>query len=158
MAPSIDDFADLYRERFHRFLRVAEAITGNLDSARDAVQEGFSRAVQHRSGYRGEGSLESWVWTCVVNASRGEKLRKEVPVADPRDHVDDSALELAEGGFATVLSALPDRQRLVLFLRYYADLDYRGIAAALNIEIGTVAASLNKGHAALRRSLEDVPG
>jgi len=57
--------------------------------------------------------------------------------------------------FGMLLASLPDRQRLVLFLRYYADLDYRGIAAALNIEVGTVAATLHKGHAAIRRSFEE---
>jgi RNA polymerase sigma factor (sigma-70 family) len=52
-------------------------------------------------------------------------------------------------------AALPERQRLVLFLRYYADLDYAAIAAALGITEGTVGATLNAAHAVLRRSLEE---
>jgi RNA polymerase sigma factor (sigma-70 family) len=52
--------------------------------------------------------------------------------------------------------ALPERQRLVVFLRYWADLDYRSIAAALEIEVGTVSATLNAAHATLRRSLQEV--
>jgi RNA polymerase sigma factor (sigma-70 family) len=51
------------------------------------------------------------------------------------------------------LGAWSERQRVVLFLRYYADLDYRGIADALGISIGTVGAALNKAHAALRASM-----
>jgi DNA-directed RNA polymerase specialized sigma24 family protein len=50
---------------------------------------------------------------------------------------------------------MPDRQRLVLFFRYYADLDYQAIAATLGITPGTVGATLNAAHAALRRSLEE---
>jgi DNA-directed RNA polymerase specialized sigma24 family protein len=42
-----------------------------------------------------------------------------------------------------------------LFLRYYADLDYASIAAALDIAEGTVGATLNAAHVALRRSLEE---
>jgi DNA-directed RNA polymerase specialized sigma24 family protein len=39
-------------------------------------------------------------------------------------------------------------------LRYYADLDYRAIAAALDIEVGTVSATLSSAHRALRQRLE----
>jgi RNA polymerase sigma factor (sigma-70 family) len=61
------------------------------------------------------------------------------------------------GELREAVAALPERQRLVAFLRYYADLDYRGIADALGIEPGTVGATLNQLHAALRRVLEEVP-
>ena len=55
------------------------------------------------------------------------------------------------------LAQLPERQRLVLFLRYFADLDYESIAAALEITSGTVGATLNKAHAALREHIQEVP-
>jgi RNA polymerase sigma factor (sigma-70 family) len=51
---------------------------------------------------------------------------------------------------------LPERQRLAVFLRYYADLDYTAIGEALGISAGTVAATLNAAHAALRGRLEEV--
>ena len=44
--------------------------------------------------------------------------------------------------FAPLIATLPERQRLVVFLRYYADLDYRTIADALEIEVGSVSATL----------------
>ena len=50
------------------------------------------------------------------------------------------------------VAALPERQRLAVFLRYFADLDYRSIATALDIEVGTVSATLAAAHAALRRA------
>jgi RNA polymerase sigma factor (sigma-70 family) len=52
--------------------------------------------------------------------------------------------------------ALPERQRLALFLRYYADLDYAAIAAALGISPGTVGALLHTARTSLRRTLEEV--
>jgi DNA-directed RNA polymerase specialized sigma24 family protein len=45
----------------------------------------------------------------------------------------------------------------VLFLRYFADLDYRAIASVLGVTPGTVGSTLNAAHAALRRQLEEVP-
>ena len=52
------------------------------------------------------------------------------------------------------LALLPERQRTAVFLRYYADLDYAAIGEALGITSGTVAATLNAAHAALRTRLE----
>jgi DNA-directed RNA polymerase specialized sigma24 family protein len=43
-----------------------------------------------------------------------------------------------------------------LFLRYYADLEYRAIADILDIEIGTVSATLNAAHQTLRKRLKEV--
>jgi DNA-directed RNA polymerase specialized sigma24 family protein len=42
-----------------------------------------------------------------------------------------------------------------VFLRYYADLDYEAIAAALGIRRGTVAAALNAAHRKLENSLRE---
>jgi RNA polymerase sigma factor (sigma-70 family) len=57
---------------------------------------------------------------------------------------------------APAVAALPERQRLVVFLRYYADLDYRTIADALDVEVGTVSATLAAAHRAVRQRLEEV--
>ena len=54
------------------------------------------------------------------------------------------------------LARLPERQRTAVFLRYYADLDYAAIGEALGIRTGTVAATLNSAHTALRTQLEEV--
>ena len=45
----------------------------------------------------------------------------------------------------------------MVFLRYAADLDYRTIAVALGVEVGTVSATLHAAHERLRRAIEEVP-
>ena len=69
--------------------------------------------------------------------------------------VPEGALAPASPGAPDVelLHELPDRQRTVLFLRYYADLDYRAIADVLEMEVGTVGSTLNAALAALRRGM-----
>ncbi len=57
---------------------------------------------------------------------------------------------------ASLVAVLPERQRLVLFLRYYADLDYRRIAQILGVRTGTVSASLHAAHNTLRQALSEV--
>jgi RNA polymerase sigma factor (sigma-70 family) len=63
-------------------------------------------------------------------------------------HADD-----AHAAVRTLVAGLPPRQRTVVFLRYYADLDEQAIAAALGIRRGTVAATLHQVHARVRASL-----
>ena len=50
---------------------------------------------------------------------------------------------------------MPERQRLILFLHYYADLDYQTIAEAIDVSTGTVGATLHTARANLRRLLEE---
>ena len=148
----------VYRERFHSFLRVSEAICGDVDAARDAVQDGFASAIRARAGFRGEGAVERWVWRCVVNAARSARRaqRFETPIDDTLV-LGESTNGDSAGELRALLAGLPERQKLVLFLRHYADLDYRSIAVALDIEIGTVGATLSQAHAALRRLMKEVP-
>jgi RNA polymerase sigma factor (sigma-70 family) len=54
------------------------------------------------------------------------------------------------------IAALPERQRLALFLRHYADLDYESIAAVLGVRRGTVAATLHAARESLRQALTEV--
>src|SRR5438067_5099617 len=142
-----DELEALYRAKLPEFRRVAAAIAGDRELGRDAVQEAFAKAVRGRRSYRGAGTLEAWVWRIVVNAARDARRRRPLP-AEPR--------EAGSNGHAPVLvlDLLTDRQREIVFLRYYADLDYAAIAEALAISPGTVGATLNAARRALRAALE----
>jgi RNA polymerase sigma-70 factor (ECF subfamily) len=149
---SVVELERAYRAEFARFVRVATAIAGDDQSGADAVHDAFVQAVRKRRSFRGEGPLEGWLWRMVVNAakkragSQATTEMEEIPVVH-------------ENGFGdpvrSVIAALPERQRLALFLRYYADLDYQSIAATLGVAPGTVGATLNAAHAALRNSLKE---
>jgi RNA polymerase sigma-70 factor (ECF subfamily) len=151
----------LYEERYADYVRVATAITGSPESGRDAVHDGFVGVVRSRNDFRGDGPLSGWVWRAVVNAAlkrrRDEPLGGALPIEAIADPAGREALPERHLDARAAIAALPERQRLVLFLRYYADLDYASIATAIEITPGTVGAALNAAHAALRRSLEEVP-
>jgi RNA polymerase sigma-70 factor, ECF subfamily len=147
------EIESIYRTRFHHFVRVARAITGDSERAVEAVQDAFVNAVRARDGFRGDGPLEAWLWRSVVNAARRAVRRPPTETLD-EDAAGDP-LPLA-GELAPLIAQLPERQRLVVFLRYYADLDYRAIAVALGVEVGTVSSSLSAAHAAIRTSMKEV--
>ena len=139
----------LYRARLPEFRRVAAAIAGDRELGCDAVQEAFARAVRKRKSFRGSGTLEAWVWRIVVNAARDARRRRPTLV---------EPYQASTNGYASVLplDLLTERQREIVFLHYYADLDYAAIAAALAISPGTVGATLTASRRALRSALEEV--
>jgi RNA polymerase sigma factor (sigma-70 family) len=144
----------LYRERYPVFVRVARATVRDDAAAADAVHDAFVQAVRNRRSFRGEGTLEAWVWRMVVNAALRQHRRVAEPVSEPAVGVDVSRNGFGDPVRAAV-AALPERQRLMLFLRYYADLDYAAIAAVLDVAEGTVAATLSTARAALRETLKE---
>jgi len=52
------------------------------------------------------------------------------------------------------VQSLPPRRRLVVFLRYFADLSYAEIAEVIGISEGTVAATLAQARAELEARLK----
>ena len=152
---SLDELEALYRSRFEVFTRVAASVTGDGERARDAVQEAFTTAVRRRGSFRGDGPLEAWVWRIVLNAARTE-LRRSARATDNREPVSSNGRPEHHAELRLALACLPERQRTAVFLRYYADLDYAAIGEALGIADGTVAATLNAAHAALRTHLQEV--
>lgn len=152
----------LYKTRVSAFVRFATAMLHDAELARDVVQDAFAKALRQRGRFREEGSIEAWMWSTVVNtarnASRARGVRARVkpfyedPFTSPfADELDGDRRLVRE-----LVAALPERQRLCVFLRYFADLDYATIATTLGVRQGTVAASLNAARKTLRDGLEAV--
>ncbi|HZO79036.1 MAG TPA: sigma-70 family RNA polymerase sigma factor [Solirubrobacteraceae bacterium] len=154
----IGELEALYRGSLPRFVRTASAIVGDEAGGRDAVQDAFVRAVRQRGTFRQEVALEAWVWRIVVHSALDLRAnRHREPVDGPLvDEFAGNGVPEADVEVRAWVAALPERQRLAVFLRYFAGLDYRGIAAALEVEVGTVSATLSAAHAALRRSFQEV--
>lgn len=138
---------ELYRERYTRFRNGVAPVAGSYDAAYDAVQEGFARALRSSRQYSGRGSLEGWVWRIVLRTALEQRRPGEEVSLDP---VDPAFVE-PERDFAltAAVQALPPQRRLVVFLRYFADLSYGEIARICDVSEGTVAATLSQSHAEL---------
>jgi RNA polymerase sigma factor (sigma-70 family) len=145
----------LYRREFVAFVRVSRGIVGDPERALEAVHDGFADAIRARRHLRDDAKLEAWVWRSVINAARKATRRPlvEVTTVEADSVVDPPTLQ----ALPPLLALLPERQRLIVFLRYYADFDYRRIADVIGVEVGTVSAALATAHRSVRRSLEEVP-
>jgi RNA polymerase sigma-70 factor (ECF subfamily) len=152
----------VYGQRYESFCRMAQTVTGSAESARDAVQDGFAKAFSHRERFRSEGTLEGWLWRTVLRAALDVRDRDR-QVSWQGDATFDSAHVVwspelpdpdSDPELAVALRALPARQRLVVFLRYFVDLSHDEIAAVAGIRVGTVSATLAQAKTTLARNLE----
>ncbi|MGA9761968.1 MAG: RNA polymerase sigma factor [Gaiellaceae bacterium] len=132
----------LYREQYRNYRDIMAGVVGSHDLAREVVQEAFARALREQRKFRGEGSLEAWVWRITVNVALKARrdLRREWQLdeeyeAPARETAPDRDVRAA-------VRALPPRRRLFVFLRYFADLSYAEIAEVAGVSEGTVAATL----------------
>ena len=155
MAASAESIEELYRSRYASFRGGMTAITGSHETARDVVQEAFAQALRDREQYRGEGSLAAWVWRIAFRVAlrsrskgRSEPTLNEVIEAAPLPASERDPL------LAEALKRLPPQRRLIVFLRYFADLSYTEIASLCEISEGTVAATLAHARADLLQDLE----
>jgi RNA polymerase sigma-70 factor, ECF subfamily len=154
---TLDAIEGIYRSHLPEFRRAAAAIAGDRELACDAVQDAFAQVVRLRATFRSEGSLNGWIWRIVVNTTLSQtRARKPTtPLADDPAPSDNGHTDPATARVRSALALLPERQRLILFLHYYADLDYATIAEAIDISPGTVGATLHTARASMRRLLEE---
>jgi RNA polymerase sigma-70 factor (ECF subfamily) len=145
----MEELERLYRERYFGFRNALAMVTGSYDTARDAVQEGFARALANSHQFEG-GSLAAWVWRIAYHAALESRKAREVPGdVDPQLVGRDRDPELA-----AALRQLSPRRRLIVFLRYFADLSYAEIAEVCDVSPGTVAATLAQAKEALAATLD----
>jgi DNA-directed RNA polymerase specialized sigma24 family protein len=149
MRPPSLDFAEFYREVKDDCLLAVVVSTGERDTAQDLVAEAFARAWASWPSVSRHPAPAAWVVRTALNAgvSRWRRRRREVAVPDLALIADRPA-----GGEAALLR-LPERQRQVVALRLFLDLDTERTARVLGIAPGTVQAHLGRAMASLRGEL-----
>jgi RNA polymerase sigma-70 factor, ECF subfamily len=149
---SLEEIEVIYRRRYPAFLRVAVGITGDEQLALDAVQDAFVGIVRSRGGIRRRSSIEAFAWRAVVNAARDRRVARPEDTGLPDFPSPDTPEP--DDRIRRAIAGLPERQRLVLFLRYFADLEYEAIGQVMRVRPGTVAAALNSARAGVKKALE----
>lgn len=152
--------------------RTACLILGNRSDAEEAVQEAYLRAWRFRDALPSGVDGRRWLFRVVVNTCNS-KLRKEIPHRDRR--ASEAALDSVSSGrdaardadvandVVTALGDLPVHLRIVVVLRYYADLSEREIATAIGRPAGTVKSRLHEArrllaaHPSLQMKEQDEP-
>lgn len=136
--------------------RLALAILGDRSAAEDAAQEACIILYRSVSSLRSAGAFRVWFYRVVVRAASGLKRRRDrVEPATPAPS--DVADHAASMDIWRALSALPQKLRDVVVLRYFEDLTSREIASVLRIPDGTVRFRLMIAMRHLRPLVGDRP-
>jgi RNA polymerase sigma-70 factor, ECF subfamily len=151
----------------HDFARVVAGLAvvcGSKAVAEDVVQEALARAWEQEMEGQRVDSLAAWIRTVALNLARSRRRRLLVEVR-ARQRLQ-RALETAQGSGGALdmadrqldlvrsINRLPQRQREVVALTYFMDLDGREVAQSLGMSEGGVRALLFRARKNLASALE----
>ncbi len=154
--------------------RVCRHLVPREDDFEAAVQETLLRALQGLGSYSGEGSFASWIAAIAVNLCRDRWRRRRLVPFLPLEHADDETQDplarthaeepdpervaMARQAARLVrreVARLPQRQREVFTLRFFAELDLDEISAVLGVDVGTVKTHLYRAVHRVRAAVEE---
>ena len=156
-----DIFAALTPHHLDRAYRLAWAILGNDEEAQDATQDALTVAWRQRRSLRDPGKLEAWLGRILVNTCRDHLRRRARSRSQPLELgplpsiSDGSRAAESRDQLGRALGALNPDQRIVVVLRFWADLTVDDIADRLGVPAGTVKSRLHHSLLALRSTLEE---
>jgi RNA polymerase sigma-70 factor (ECF subfamily) len=144
------------RSALDRAYRLAGFVLGSASEAEDAVQDALVIAWQRFDDLREPERFDAWFDRILVNGCR-DRLRRRgtvrfLPLATEHDPAgrDPFASFLERDALLASLSRLTADERLVVVLRFWADLPLEAIAARLDWPLGTVKSRLHRALGRIR--------
>ena len=161
--PAEIDWNSVYREELPRVYNFFRYRFGHTATAEDLTSLTFEKAWRARLRYRqGRAAVSTWLLAIARNVAVDHlrRARREVPIDDLQlaspDTPETTVLRRDRlSKLATLLAALPERQRELLALKYGAGTTNRAIAKLTGLSESNVGTILNRTVEALRASWED---
>ena len=148
------EFCELEYARLAGSLRL---YTGDADLAAELAQEALARACLHWTRVRAMAAPGAWVHRVAVNLANSSFRRRGAErraLERTGGHVTADAADPSEAfTVRTAVLALPERQRLAIVLRYFADYPVDEVARIMHVRPGTVKSLTAQGIASLRAAL-----
>ena len=161
------EFTEFYTSARDDCLRIVLVSIGDRQLAEDLVAEAFTRAWMSWRTVREHPVPRAWVVRTALNThvSWWRRRRRELAVdgrtalilLDRTQPERPADLDLGQV-LAAAIRALPRRQREVITLRVFFDLDTGATARLLGISPGTVGAHLHRALATLRTQIPSFSG
>jgi RNA polymerase sigma-70 factor (ECF subfamily) len=153
------DLREVFERSYRRLVVHLYGVVGNRGEAEDLVQDAFVRAAAAGRRFERVDNPEAWLRTTAVNLHRN-RLRKLRNFGRVRRDLAPSELPGLEthAEVAEALRRLPDGQRQVVVLHYFADLPVSEVAATLHVAEGTVKSRLKRARDAMAGTLGEEAG
>jgi RNA polymerase sigma-70 factor (sigma-E family) len=158
------EFDEYVAARGQHLVRLGLVLSSDHHRAEDLAQTALMNAYRHWRRVRTMDDPHSYVRRILVNAylssaRRGSSRETPSELDDVGRAEPDPSLALVEhDAMWRMLAKLPARERTVVILRYYEDLDYAAIATVLGIKDSTARASVSKALASLRAAHDPAEG
>jgi len=160
MAAHVAGDATAFRELFDRYAGILEAVLrrslAEPDDARDLVQLTFLHVHRARRDYATGAPFRPWLFTIAFNLKREHfrrhARRREEPLeAAPEPRAPEADPDAARVQAALVL--LPETQREVIVLHWFAGLSFPEVAAVVAASTSAVKVRAHRGYERLRAIL-----
>ncbi len=162
---STEALCRIYNKHKDNLLRLAASLSNDTSAAEDIVHDFFVSFAQSPEKLKLNGSLKSYLATCVVNRVRNANIARQrqeatsldgsAPVVSnskrPEQWIIDSE-QLRQLNDA--LAQLPEQQREVIILHLQGDMKFKAIAELQNVSINTVQSRYRYGLDKLRSILD----
>lgn len=140
-------------------MRLCYLYLHDVQLAEDAVQETFIKAARTLDKFRGEASMKTWLTSIAMRTCcdmrRSFWFRRMDRRVTPEMLPDPVQSPLEEETALTVaVMNLPQKEREVILLYYYQDMNVNEIAKALGVTQPTVSYRLKRAREKLRQELE----
>ena len=167
-----DAFNALLGAHEKQMYAVALRMCQNRDDAQDCLQEAMIRVFRAISGFKGQSSFATWLYRITMNTCLDElRRRKNRPNASLDSMLDLGWSPVDEGmsperhainsetrrQLNAAIARLPDDMRSAIVLRDIHGMTYEEIAAALDINVGTIKSRISRGRMKLREELRTIP-
>lgn len=151
------DFEPWYQSERPMVLAACVALAGDLDAAREATDEAFTRALERWPRVAKMASPGGWTQTVALNQLRRDFRRRH----GERSHLSDRPRACSEpeglpdAELWSIVRSLPPRQQTAVVLRYVHDLSNADIADLMGISRGAVGSTLDAARTKLRHLLSE---
>ncbi len=158
-------FSQLVERHYKALTMTLLAYVKDPEDARDICQQAILKAYERLSSLLDSASFKSWLYRIAINAANDHlKKKRKVLWADNLSEIPESRepssfekLKTAQqtSRVREAIDKLPEKQRIIVALRIYEDMDYRQISQVLTCEPSTARANFFHAIKSLKRILED---
>ncbi|ASS74312.1 hypothetical protein CIG75_04460 [Tumebacillus algifaecis] len=137
-----DAMSDLLDELEPFVFKVSFSLTRHQQDAEDLAQDVLYKICTKLSKFRGDSSLQTWVYSLLMNAYKDSLRKKKIRMTEPLpEHTPVSSFEAAADArmmLEEALRGLPETDRNILILRFQNDLSVREVAEIMNLSESNV--------------------
>ena len=168
-----DAYGELARRHQRRLWLICRQYVGP-DEAEAVAQDSLVKAYTSLDSFDGRAAFTTWLTRIAINTCLDllrRRKREGIRLVEPDDGEQEAVAQMEDDGadpevrtmqrqaierLAVCEAGLPERQREIFRLRFYAEMELDDIAGALDVHVGTVKTQLHRAVHRLRKELGDV--